>query len=119
MQKEAATNIDLTYLYLVTMGDRQFEKMLLEGAVTDIQNQVDNLQKAWHQQNAIVISNTVHSLKSVSAIAGLLQLESYCKIIDNLFADGIFHNEAEATCYDIINEWQSARPQLEGLIVAY
>ena len=103
MQKNPTIHIDLSYLHLVTEGDKQFEKILLSGAVADIQNQVQDLQKAWNDQNATAVRNAAHSLKSVIAIAGLPQLESACKMIDGLFADGVFHAEVEPTCADIIN----------------
>jgi len=119
MQKESTINIDLSYLYAVTDGDKQFEKTLLQSAVSDIQNQVEELQKAWNGHNATAVRNTAHSLKSVTAIAGLPQLESACKIIDRLFADGIFHASAADSFSEIIYGWEEAKPQLERLIATY
>lgn len=119
MQKDSIINIDLSYLHFVTDGDKEFEKTLLASAVTDIQNQVEGLQKAWQQQNAAEVRNAAHSLKSVTAIAGLMQIQNSCKIIDNLFADGVFHADAAGSCNDIINGWEAARPQLEQVINSY
>ena len=119
MQANTTIDIDLSYLHLITEGDKQFEKMLLSGAVADIEAQVYKLQKAWKDQNAAAVRNIAHSLKSITAIAGLPQLESACKMIDNLFADGIFHAEIEFVCAGIISRWELARPRLERLIGKY
>ncbi len=117
--KTMTITIDLTYLYSVTGGDKLFEKTLLASAIMDIQNQAEGLQKAWQQQNATAIRNAAHSLKSVTAIAGLPQLENSCKIIDRMFADGNFHTEATLTYYEFINGWEAAKPQLEELVESY
>ena len=82
MINEPNITIDLTYLHTVTGGDRQFEKMLLEGAVEDIQLKIDDLQKAWDREDAPTICSNAHSLKSLTAIAGLPQIEHWG---DNIF----------------------------------
>ena len=119
MQHDASINIDLSYLHAVTGGDKVFEKMLLTNAVTDIQKNIDNLQEAWQQQNAAGVFSTAHSLKSVTAIAGLPQIESLCKVIDNLFKDGIFYAQESATFSSIVNGWLEANPKLQAVIDGY
>ena len=59
----------------------------------DIQSKIDELQKAWDREDAATIRSNAHSLKSLTAIAGLPQIERWSKIIDQLFADGIFHSK--------------------------
>ena len=119
MTNEPNITIDLTYLHTVTGGDRQFEKMLLEGAVEDIQSKIDDLQKAWDQEDATTIRSNAHSLKSLTAIAGLPQIEHCSKIIDQLFADGIFHSKTKESLYGIINGWGLAKPKLQKMLASY
>lgn len=119
MINEPNITIDLTYLHTVTGGDRQFEKMLLEGAVEDIQLKIDDLQKAWDREDAPTICSNAHSLKSLTAIAGLPQIEHWSKIIDQLFADGIFHSKTKESLYGIINGWGLAKPKLQKMLASY
>ena len=119
MINEPTITIDLTYLHTVTGGDRLFEKMLLEGAVEDIQLKIDDLQRAWDSEDASTIRSNAHSLKSLTAIAGLPQIEHWSKIIDQLFADGIFHSKPKESITSIINGWILAKPKLQSLLAAY
>jgi hypothetical protein len=52
-------------------------------------------------------------------IAGLRQLEIYCKRIDTTFRDGIFHAEQYSSYAAIIDGWNEAKPKLEQLVAAY
>lgn len=119
MMNEPNITIDLTYLHTVTGGDRLFEKMLLEGAVEDIQLKIDALQMAWDQEDATTIRSNAHSLKSLTAIAGLTQIEQWSKIIDQIFADGIFHSKTNESIIGIINGWGLAKPKLQKMLASY
>ena len=119
MINEPINTIDLTYLHTVSGGDRLFEKMLLEGALEDIQLKIDDLQRAWDRQDASTIRSNAHSLKSLTAIAGLPQMEHWSKIIDQLFADGIFHLKPKEPINRIINGWGIAKPKLQTLLATY
>lgn len=112
-------NIDLTYLHSVSGGDAGFEKILLTSAVADIQMNVDKLRTAWQNQDAEEIGNAAHTLKSVMVIAGLPQLEQYCKRVDVSFRDRLFHEEESSTVFAIIEGWTEAKPKLEELIAVY
>ncbi len=119
MINEPTNTIDLTYLHTVSGGDRLFEKMLLEGVVEDIQLKIDDLQSAWDREDASTIRSNAHSLKSLTAIAGLTQLEHWSKIIDQLFADEIFHAKPKESIDSIINGWGIAKPKLQTLLATY
>lgn len=119
MINEPTITIDLTYLHTVTGGDRLFEKTLLEGAVADIQLKIDEMQSAWDREDASTIRSNAHSLKSLTAIAGLPQIEHWSKIIDQLFADGIFHSKPKESINSIINGWGLAKPKLQRLLATY
>jgi len=95
------------------------ENTLLQCAESDIIDQVEERQNACKAHNPTAVRNTAPSLKSLTAIAGLPQLESACKIIDRLFADGIFHASAADSFSEIIYGWEEAKPQLERLIATY
>jgi len=119
MINEPTPTIDLTYLHTVTGGDKEFEKMLLQGAVEDIQLKIDNLQIAWDMEDASSIRMNAHSLKSLTAIAGLPQVEKWSRVIDQLFSDGIFHENNSEPFKGILNGWNLAKPQLQEVIAAY
>ena len=85
--------IDLTYLYSLTGGDKSFEQMLLTGTVADVDSLVDGLKGSWEGGDAEGIRKNAHSLVSLSAIAGMPQVESWSRKIDQVFADGVFHPE--------------------------
>lgn len=111
--------IDLTYLHSVTGGDRNFEKMLLINALADIQNNISTLQGAWAKKDAATLSSAAHTLKSVTAIAGLSPLAELCKKVNFIFRDGVFRIEGEKTLKEIIDGWTSAKPGLEEMITTY
>ncbi len=112
-------NIDLTYLHSVSGGDTGFEKILLTSALADIQMNVEKLKNAWQNHNAEEIGNAAHTLKSVMVIAGLPQLEQYCKKLDIAFRDRLFHTEESSNIAAIIEGWNEAKPKLEELISVY
>ena len=117
--EQLPVTIDLSYLHTVTGGDKAFEKILLQGALDDIQTKIDCLQKAWEMEDASSIRMNAHSLKSLTAIAGLPQIERWSKIIDQLFSDGIFHSQNKEPFTGIFNGWSLAKPQLQDVIAAY
>ena len=117
--EQLPVTIDLTYLHTVTGGDKAFEKMLLQGAVEDIQDKIDNLQRAWDLEDASSIRMNAHSLKSLTAIAGLPQIERWSKIIDQLFSDGVFHSNTKEPFTGIFTGWNLVKPQLQEVIAAY
>jgi HPt (histidine-containing phosphotransfer) domain-containing protein len=116
MKKATLPVISLAYLHTVSGGDKTFEKMVLLGAVDDIQLQIEQLEKAWDNKEADNIRRIAHSLKSVVAIAGLAELETNCKKLDQLFSDGDFHKEGCVYLNKIIYSWITTRPALEELI---
>lgn len=119
MQVTSAITIDLSYLHSVSGGDAVFEKVLLSSAIADIQLNIDHLKKSWQEKDAVEARNAAHTLKSVMTIAGLRQLESYCKRIDVAFRDGIFRTEESPSYACIIDGWMQAKPKLEGLVLNY
>jgi HPt (histidine-containing phosphotransfer) domain-containing protein len=112
-------NIDLTYLHSVSGGDAGFEKILLTSALTDIQMNIDKMKEAWQQQDAATIGTAAHTMKAVMVVAGLPQLEKYCKKVDVTFRDNLFHAELSDAVFAIINGWTEAKPKLEELISMY
>jgi HPt (histidine-containing phosphotransfer) domain-containing protein len=119
MEVMTKMNIDLSYLHSVSGGDKSFEKVLLSSAIDDIQFNIDNLRKAWKEENAMDAGTAAHTLKSVMTIAGLRQLEAYCKKIETTFRNGFFNAELYH-CFDSITEgWQMAKPRLEELVANY
>ena len=112
-------HIDLTYLHSVSGGDAGFEKILLTSAVADIQLNIDKLKMAWQNQDAEEVGNAAHTLKSVMVIAGLPQLEGYCKKTDVAFRDRLFHPEMSEAVFAIMEGWSVAKPKLEELISLY
>ncbi len=115
MQNAVAVTLDFSYLHSVSDSDKAFEKALLKQAIISIQSMMEELQQAWQQHDAPGIRNTAHSLKPVITIAGLPQLESYCKAIDFAFKDGRFHADQLVNMNEIILVWEAALPQLELL----
>ena len=119
MKNEIPITIDLSYLHSVTGGDKEFEKQLLSSAVNDIDTKVDNLKKAWQNQDALNVKSNAHSLKSLTAIAGIPQIERWSKLVDQMFLDELFITKKTEPVNDIIKGWSFIRPQLYKLIAAY
>lgn len=119
MQTSQQISIDLGYLRSVTGGDRNFEKMLLVNALTDIQNNMNILQGACAKKDALSVSSAAHTLKSVVAIAGISPLSSLCKNVNLMFKDGVFRSEGERIISEVIAGWNEARPKLEEVITLY
>jgi HPt (histidine-containing phosphotransfer) domain-containing protein len=117
MKNPTAIQINLSYLYTVSGGDTTFEKMVLMGAVDDIQSQIEKLQSDWDKEDAVNIRRNAHSLKSVVAITGLSEIESNCKNIEQLFADEKFHPEGLVYLDKIVSLWIIAKPLMEEMII--
>lgn len=110
--------IDLTYLYSLTGGDKSFEQMLLTGTVADVDNMISGLKESWEGRDASGIRKNAHSLVSLSAIAGMPQVEGWSWKIDQAFVDGVFHPELAVLANNIISGWRAAKFQLEEVIAA-
>lgn len=110
--------IDLSYLYSLTGGDKSFEQMLLSGTVADVDTKICGLKESWEERDAAGIRNKAHSLVSLSAIAGMPQVEGWSRKIDQAFADGAFHPELAVLADNIISGWPAAKSKLEELIAA-
>lgn len=108
--------IDLTYLYSLTGGDKNFEKMLLAGAVEDVNAKINGLSESWKVKDAGGIKRNAHSLVSLSAIAGMPQVAKWSRVIDQGFSDGSFHTELTAMIQHIVLGWPAAKMQLDKLI---
>ena len=119
MNNEPAITIDLSYLHTLTCGDKVFEKELLRGAVDDIQVKVDDLEKAWQCKDDQNIRKNVHSLKSLTAIAGIPQIQHWSQVIDQLFSAGIFNIKGPEPVAGIINGWVIAKMKLENILATY
>ncbi len=110
--------IDLTYLYSLTGGDKSFEQMLLAGTVADVDEKIQGLKAAWETKEATGVRKNAHSLVSLSAIAGMPQVEGWSRTLDQGFADGSFHPEMAILANNIIAGWPAAKLQLEDVMAA-
>ncbi|MCW3092542.1 MAG: hypothetical protein JWP81_3611 [Ferruginibacter sp.] len=115
---ETLITIDLTYLYSITGGDKSFEQMLLTGTIADVDTKISGLKESWETGDATEIRKSAHSLVSLSAIAGMPQVERWCRSIDQAFADNLFHPEMTPLANSIISGWPAAKSKLEELIAA-
>ena len=111
-------HIDLSYLYSLTGGDKSFEQILLTGTVEDVNIKVTALKDSWQQRDAEAIRKNAHSLVSLSAIAGMPEVESWSRTIDQTFADGDFHPELSVLAENIIAGWPAAQVALNKVIDA-
>ena len=110
--------IDLTYLHSLTGGDKSFEQMLLTGTVADVDIKINELNEAWELRDPIGVRKNAHSLVSLSAIAGMPEVEVWSRTIDQSFADGAFHPELSLVANNIIAGWPAAKAQLNEVIAA-
>jgi len=110
--------IDLTYLYSLTGGDKSFEQMLLSGTVADVDEKIHGLNAAWEAKEAAGVRKNAHSLVSLSAIAGMPQVEGWSRTIDQKFADGVFHPELALLVNNIIAGWPAAKLHLDEVMAA-
>lgn len=108
--------IDLTYLYSLTDGDKSFEQMLLTGTVADVDSKINGFKESWEGRDAAGIRRNAHSLVSLSAIAGMPQVEGWSRKIDEAFADGEFHPELSVLADNIIFGWPAAQTKLNQVI---
>jgi HPt (histidine-containing phosphotransfer) domain-containing protein len=113
----ASVKIDLSYLYLLSSGNKDFEEKLLHGSVADVDRLMNNLQTAWKTQDAGEVRKSAHSLVSLVAIAGVPFIEDSCRKIDQVFADNIFHPEYEFLVEEIVSIWPVAYGQLKELMI--
>lgn len=109
--------IDLSYFYSLTAGDKSFGNILLTGTIAEIDLLLKDFQFALEQKDASGIKKIAHSLVSLSAIAGMPQVSTWSREIDQLFSDGVFHPEMLATANQIISAWPFAKSQLENHLI--
>ena len=107
--------IDFTYLNTLTEGDKVFEQILLKCTIDDIDTRIEGLKNSWKLRNVADIRENAHSLVSLSAIAGLPQVEEWSRMIDQKFADGVFHSEMEIHVINSIETWAQARVELKKI----
>ena len=105
--------IDLSYFYSLIAGDKSFGNILLTGTIAEIDLLQKDFQLAWEQKDAASIKKIAHSLVSLSAIAGMPQVSTWSRAIDQQFSDGAFHPEMGVLAHQIINGWPIAKTQLE------
>lgn len=109
--------IDLSYFYSLTKGDGSFGNVLLSGTLNEIDLLMKDFEFSLGRRDAIGVRKNVHSLVSLSAIAGMPQVSSWSSEMDQLFSDGIFHPEMLNLAYQIINEWPFAKYKIENHLV--
>jgi HPt (histidine-containing phosphotransfer) domain-containing protein len=85
--ENTSITIDISYLHMVAGGDRSFEKKLLESTIDDIESKVNCLEEAIVAEDANTIRSNAHSLKSLTAIAGIPEMQTWSKSADKLFSD--------------------------------
>ena len=119
MKTENPITIDLSYLQMVAGGDKLFEKKLLESTIDDIETKVNGLEEALQAKDAKTIRSNVHSLKSLTAIAGIPQMQTWSKSADKLFADGFFHSTSNEPVLSIIKNWASAKMKLQQVLALF
>ena len=112
MMESVPITIDLTYLYSLSDGDKAFEEMLLKCTIADVDIKIEELRKSLAINNLSAIRANAHSLVSLSAIAGMPQVEGWSRTIDQKMIDGIFHPELEVLTNSIISGWPSAKNEL-------
>lgn len=110
--------IDLSYLYSITSGDKEFEKILLSGTLDEVDKKVCGLKESWSTTDAKGVRNHAHSLITLSAIAGMPQVEQWSRKIDNAFADDIFHPEFIMVANNIFYGWPDAFTELKIILAA-
>jgi HPt (histidine-containing phosphotransfer) domain-containing protein len=119
MKTENHITIDLSYLHMVAGGDKLFEKKLLESTIDDIEAKVNNLEEALQAEDANNIRMNAHSLKSLTAIAGIPQMQFWSKSVDKLFADGIFDSKTHEPVLSIIKNWTFAKLKLQKMLTVF
>ena len=107
--------LDFTYLNTLTDGDKVFEQLLLKCTIDDVDNKIQNLKNSWKAKDVKGIRENAHSLVSLSAIAGLPQVEGWSRMMDQKFADGIFHSEMEIHVINSITAWAQGRVELKKM----
>lgn len=110
--------IDLTYFYSITSGDKSFERILLAGTVAEVDNKVCSLKESWSINDACGVRNHAHSLITLSAIAGMPQVEQWSRKIDHAFSDNVFHPEFILIVNNIFHGWPFAFSKLKAILAA-
>lgn len=111
--------VNLSYLQSVSGGNREFEKMLLTGAIQDIDQQTNILYKSCVTKNTDAFYKAAHILKSVTAIVGLNAMQQCCLKIEKFSADIIFHEEGQDIYNQISNYWLLGKEELHQIISKY
>lgn len=108
--------IDLTYFNSITGGDKTFGKRLLSGAISDIDAKVASLKSSWDEKSVKGVKESIHSLISLCAIAGMPTVEKWCRTIENAFLSGRFHEDLTPLANNIISGWPAAQTKLKAVI---
>ena len=109
--------LDLTYLYSLSDGDKVFERLLLSGTVEELDKLIPELYEALQLKNIEVLNQRAHSLISLSAIAGITEIEISCREIELLQKKNVPVAFYELLVNKIFSIWPAAKIALLKILL--
>lgn len=107
--------LDLSYLQLVSNGDKAFEKEMLQSACAEINAKLALLQVSVENDNREGVRLYAHSLKNLTNIAGALSLVQHCEQMEAA-SESAPGAELAWQLAGIESLWQQAMAQIEKVL---
>ncbi|MCD2421316.1 response regulator [Niabella pedocola] len=84
--------LQLNYLFMVSRGNREYEKEIMEQFCEMVPEELARIQTAWDQGNTDRVQRTAHSMKTTVAALGLTgHTEPYLSVLEHIMpADPAF-----------------------------
>ena len=77
-------HVDFSVIYLYTQRDGDFEKMFIALAIDSIRDALENITREIQDENLVNIQACGHKLKGASSIAGLIQLNKFAFVLNEM-----------------------------------
>ncbi|MEO9209609.1 MAG: Hpt domain-containing protein [Ginsengibacter sp.] len=77
-------HVDFNVIHLYTERDEDFEKIFIALAIDSIKDALENITREIQNENLVNIRACGHKLKGASSIAGLIQLNKFAYVLNEM-----------------------------------
>jgi PAS domain S-box-containing protein len=111
--------IDLTYLYELSSGNRDFEKEMLTLFIKQVPEELLELQRAYHQKEHLTVKNTAHRMKSSLPLVGIDYMLKLLAQLEEAGRSEQFDRETDICLERLIHKLEACFETIENELNTY